>query len=113
MLHDYHFRCLRMFLGFLLIACWMIFASISIKRRYNIKSILMMSYSGGKKSLVVVNTLLLIGAVTDAWMASGTIPGIVYYCLRLIHPDTFILLHFLSVVYRPFCWVPQRGQQVL
>ena len=85
----------NVFVGFLLIACWIIFASISIKRGYNIKNILMMSYSGGKKSLVVVKTLLLIGAVTGAWMASGTIPGIVYYCLRLIHPDTFILFTFL------------------
>ena len=85
----------NVFIGFLLIACWIIFASISVKRGYNIKSILMMSYSGGKKSLVVVKTLLLIGAVTGAWMASGTIPGIVYYCLRLIRPDTFILFTFL------------------
>ena len=54
-----------------------------------------MSYTGGKKSLVVVKILLLIGAVTGAWMASGTIPGIVYYSLKLIRPDTFILLTFL------------------
>lgn len=83
------------FVGFLLIACWSIFALLSIKRGYTIKNILAMSYSGGKKSLVVVRTLLLIGAVTGAWMASGTIPGIVYYCLKLIHPDTFILFTFL------------------
>ncbi|MGV8981640.1 Na+/H+ antiporter NhaC family protein [Clostridium sp.] len=85
----------NVFVGFLLMACWIIFASISIKRGYNIKKILMMSYSGGRKSLVVVKTLLLIGTVSGAWMASGTIPGIVYYCLRLIHPDTFILFTFL------------------
>lgn len=85
----------NVFIGFLLIACWVIFALISVKEGYNIKSILMMSYAGGKKSLVVVKTLLLIGAVTGAWMASGTIPGIVYYCLRLIRPDTFILFTFL------------------
>ncbi|WP_264175096.1 Na+/H+ antiporter NhaC family protein [Clostridium sp. CS001] len=85
----------NVFVGFLLIACWMIFASISIKRGYNIKNILTMSYSGGKKSLMVIKTLLLIGAVTGAWMASGTIPGIVYYCIRLIRPDTFILFIFI------------------
>jgi Na+:H+ antiporter, NhaC family len=85
----------NVFVGFLLIACWIIFASLSIKRGYTIKNILTMSYTGGKKSLVVVKTLLLIGAVTGAWMASGTIPGIVYYCLKLIHPDTFILFTFL------------------
>lgn len=83
------------YVGFLLIACWLIFATISRKRGHTIKSILKISYTGGKKSLVVVKVLLLIGAVTGAWMVSGTIPGIVYYSLRLIHPDTFVLLTFL------------------
>lgn len=50
---------------------------------------------GGKKSWVVIKILLLIGAVTGAWMISGTIPGIVYYALKLIRPDTFVLFTFL------------------
>jgi len=86
---------INIFVGFLLIACWLIFATISRRRGHDIKSIFKMSYTGGKKSLVVVKILLLIGAVTGAWMASGTIPGIVYYSLKLIRPDTFILLTFL------------------
>lgn len=54
-----------------------------------------MSYTGGKTSLVVVKLLLLIGAVTGAWMISGTNPGIIYYTLKLIHPDTFVLFTYL------------------
>jgi Na+:H+ antiporter, NhaC family len=86
---------MNLFVGLLLIACWLIFATISIRRGHDIKSIFKMSYTGGKKSLVVVKILLLIGAVTGAWMVSGTIPGIVYYSLELIRPDTFVLLTFL------------------
>jgi NhaC family Na+:H+ antiporter len=86
---------INIFVGFLLIACWLIFALISRSRGHDIKDILKMSYTGGEKSLVVVKILLLIGAVTGAWMGSGTIPGIVYYSLKLIRPDTFVLLTFL------------------
>lgn len=86
---------LNIFVGLLLIACWLIFITISIRRGHSIKSTLEMSVVGGKKSLVVVKILLLIGAVTGAWMVSGTIPGIVYYSLELIRPDTFVLLTFL------------------
>jgi Na+:H+ antiporter, NhaC family len=86
---------MNLFVGLLLIACWLIFATISIRRGHDIKSIFKMSYTGGKKSLVVVKILLLIGAVTGAWMVSGTIPGIVYYSLELIRPDTFVLVTFL------------------
>jgi Na+:H+ antiporter, NhaC family len=85
----------NLFVGFLLIACWLIFVIISIRRGYSIKNIFEMSLIGGKKSLVVVKILLLIGAVTGAWMVSGTIPGIVYYSLMLIHPGAFVLLTFL------------------
>lgn len=83
------------FVGFLLLACGIIFALIGIKNGYNVRNLFMMSYSGGKKALVVVKTLLLIGAVTGSWMASGTIPGIVYYSLKLIHPNSFILFAFV------------------
>lgn len=86
---------MNIFVGFPLISCWFIFAAISIIRGHGIKSILKMSYAGGRKSLVVIKILLLLGAVTGAWMVSGTIPGIVYYSLKLIRPDIFILLTFL------------------
>jgi NhaC family Na+:H+ antiporter len=39
--------------------------------------------------------LILIGAVTGVWMAAGTIPSMVYYGLRYLTPDTFILTAFV------------------
>lgn len=86
---------MNIFVGYLLIACWLIFAMISIRKGYSIKNILIMSFTGGEKSWVVIKLLLLIGAVTGAWMISGTIPAIVFYALKLIRPDTFVLFTFL------------------
>ncbi|MGD8192855.1 Na+/H+ antiporter NhaC family protein [Brevibacillus ginsengisoli] len=86
---------MNIFVGYLLIACWLLFVLISFRKGYDLKNILTMSYIGGKKSYVVIKILLLIGAVSGAWMISGTIPGIVYYTLSLISPDTFILIAFL------------------
>jgi NhaC family Na+:H+ antiporter len=54
-----------------------------------------MSYNGGKQSFVVIRILILIGAVTGIWMASGTIPTIVYYCLKYITPSAFIFSAFV------------------
>lgn len=85
----------NLFVGYLLLACWFLFIAITFRRGQSVKDIFGMSISGGKKSLVVIRILLLIGAVTGAWMASGTIPGIVFYSLELISPDLFVLLAFL------------------
>lgn len=83
------------FIGYALIACWLLFALISIKKGYSIKEIGKMSYSGGKQSFVVVKILLLIGAVIGVWMASGTIAAIVYYCLKFITPSLFVFSAFI------------------
>lgn len=84
-----------LFIGYALIAAWLIFAVISIKKGFKIKQILRMSYNGGKQSFVVAKILLLIGAVIGVWMASGTIAAIVYYCLKLITPSLFIFSAFI------------------
>ena len=34
--------------------------------------------------------LLLIGALSGSWMASGVIPTLIYYGVRMIHPDYFL-----------------------
>ena len=85
----------NIFIGYVLIACWIVFALISIKRGHNLREIFSMSYNGGKQSFVVIRILILIGAVTGIWMASGTIPTIVYYCLRYITPSAFVLSAFV------------------
>lgn len=85
----------NIFIGYALIACWVLFSLISIKKGYTLKEIGKMSYNGGKQSFVVVRILILIGAVIGAWMVSGTIPAIVYYCLKYITPSTFIFFTFI------------------
>ncbi|OPJ65372.1 malate-2H(+)/Na(+)-lactate antiporter [Clostridium chromiireducens] len=57
--------------------------------------VLRMAYNGGKKSFIVLQIFILIGAVTSTWMASGTVPAIVYYGIKLLDPNTFIISVFL------------------
>lgn len=39
--------------------------------------------------------LLMIGALTAAWIQSGVVPSLIYYGLILIHPSIFLLIVFL------------------
>lgn len=83
------------FLAYPLMIGLLIFFAIGIKRGYGLKSILIMAYKGGKKSFIVIRILILIGAITAIWMASGTVPSIVYYGVKLVKPNLFILSAFL------------------
>lgn len=83
------------FIGYSLIVCWILFAVISFKKGYKLNDIVKMSHNGGKKSFVVLKIFALIGAIVSIWMASGTIPAIVYYCLKFMAPSTFILSTFV------------------
>lgn len=83
------------FIGYALVICFLLFVLLALKRGFDIKSILQSSYGGGKKVFLVLRIFLLIGAITAAWMASGTVAGIVYYGIQLMHPRFFILYAFL------------------
>lgn len=83
------------FLAYPLMIGLLIFFAIGIKRGYGLKNILIMAYKGGKKSFIVIRILILIGAITAIWMASGTVPSIVYYGVKLVKPNLFILSAFL------------------
>jgi len=80
---------------FSVLICFFIFFIIALKRGYSFKSVLKMAYEGGKKSLVVAKVLILIGIITASWMASGTVQSIVYYGIKIINPDFFIVYTFL------------------
>ena len=85
----------NIYMGYALIISWLLFVIIAFRRGFKLKDIVIMSYNGGKKSFVVMKILLLIGAVISIWMASGTIPTIVCYCLKYINPSYFILSAFI------------------
>ncbi len=86
------------FIGYILSGCLLVFAVVAWRRGFSWQSIAVMAYRGGKKALIVLKIFLLIGAITAAWMASGTVPGIVYYGIQLMNPNYFILYAFLISV---------------
>jgi NhaC family Na+:H+ antiporter len=90
------------FVGYPLIISLLIFIVISIKRGFGVRSILKMIYKGSKKSFIILEIFILIGAITSLWMASGTIPGMVYYGNKLISPNYFILSAFLITCFVAF-----------
>ena len=73
----------------------LLFFLAALYRGFGFINILKMAYFGGKKSFAVIKVLLLIGALIPIWMASGTVPAIVYFGMELIHPNLFILAAFL------------------
>jgi NhaC family Na+:H+ antiporter len=87
----------NIFIGYALFACWLLFVLIALHGGHSLRSIAAMSWHGGTQSLIVVKILLLIGSAIGIWMASGAIPTIVYYSLRLTPymPYTFALAAFV------------------
>ena len=65
------------------------------RKGFSLTALLAMGIASSRKSLSVLGILLLIGAVTAVWMASGTIPALVYYGIQLIHPQYFVLSAFV------------------
>lgn len=72
-----------------------LFFLVALRRGFAPKDIIKMGCNGGKKSLIVVRILMLIGVLIPMWMASGTIPAIVNYGMEMIRPDMFVLSAFL------------------
>ena len=84
------------FIGYPLILSFLIFSIIYLRKGYNLKSLIQISWYGGKRSFVVLKIFVLIGLITATWMISGTIPSIVYYSLKIMNPKYFIVFTFLT-----------------
>lgn len=83
------------FLAYPLCIGFIIFFITAMRKGYSFRDVSIMAYKGGKKSLIVIKIFMLIGAIMAIWMASGTVPAVVYYGVRLINPNLFILSAFL------------------
>lgn len=83
------------YIGYPLILSLMLFIYTATRKGFPIKDVLKMAYKGGKKSLVVVKIFLIIGGITGVWMASGTVPSLVFYGMKFLKPQLFILFAFL------------------
>ncbi|HYF75287.1 MAG TPA: Na+/H+ antiporter NhaC family protein, partial [Candidatus Nitrosocosmicus sp.] len=78
-----------------LFAGLIIFILLAWKRGFRLKELAGMVLKGSRKSLIIVNILLLIGAITAVWRASGTVAYVVYYGIKLMEPNLFILYAFI------------------
>ncbi|CAA7599779.1 Na+/H+ antiporter, NhaC-like, C-terminal [Acididesulfobacillus acetoxydans] len=83
------------FVGYPLVLCLLIFAFIAWERGFRLRDVVRMAFTGARKAFVVLKIFILIGAITGAWMASGTVPGIVYYGMKYMNPHYFILYAFV------------------
>jgi len=71
------------------------FIFVSWRRGYSLQNLWGMMLAGAKKSLVVIEIFVLIGAITAVWRACGTISFIVYYAIAFMSAKYFILSAFL------------------
>lgn len=83
------------YIGYPLILSLVIFVFIAVRKGFPLGEVVRMAYKGGKKSLVVVKIFLIIGGITGIWMAAGTVPSLVYYGMKFLKPELFILFTFL------------------
>ena len=72
-----------------------IFFSYAKIKGHSVKAIVDMSISGVKTVKNMLITFIMIGVVTALWRASGTIPVIICYAAKLIHPSVFVMIAFL------------------
>ncbi len=78
-----------------LFTCLMAFIIIAYRRGFSPRELFKMILNGVKKSLMIISIILLIGAVTAVWRASGTVAYVVYYCIKFMNPNYFILYAFI------------------
>lgn len=93
--------CLLCCLLFQVSILWALAAGLGLflfygrKRGFSWKSLAGMLSSGVMTVKNIVIVFVLIGMLTALWRASGTIPVIICYAVRLIRPQIFILMAFL------------------
>lgn len=85
----------KFILGICVFSIYIIFSLISLANKNSLESIIEISRIYSKKSKIVLMVFIFVGALTASWIASGTIPGIVYYGIKFINPTFFIFFTFL------------------
>ena len=85
-----------LWIGYGLTLSFLIFSTISYRINRSLNKVKTDAINGGKRALVVLKMFILIGLVTATWYISGTIPAIVYYCMKFMNPQFYIIFAFLS-----------------
>jgi Na+:H+ antiporter, NhaC family len=64
---------------------------VALKEGYTYSQLEEAIVYGGKIAYVAMIILMIIGAVMGTWIASGTVPAIIYYGLKIISPSAFLI----------------------
>ena len=70
------------------------FASVGSRKGFTLNEMTKMGKDALKDAIVVIEVMFIIGFITAIWRASGTIAFFVYYGIRIITPNLFILITF-------------------
>lgn len=81
--------------GTTVLCAYIFFIFLSLKKGNSFSSVMDISYEYGKKVFPIILIFVFVGTLTATWIASGTIPGIVYFGIKFINPNIFILFSFL------------------
>lgn len=71
-----------------------VFTLVGHKKGYSYRELSEMGTHGLKDALMVVEVMFVIGFITALWRASGTIAFFVYYGIKMITPNLFIIITF-------------------
>ena len=82
-------------LAWALLLGFITFYLLGLRRGFSAGALAKMALGGGKTAFVVLRILILIGVLTGIWRAGGTIAYFVAMGLRLITPNSFMLIAFL------------------
>lgn len=78
-----------------LVAGYVLFAVLAVRRGHSLSAVVRMSLDGARGALGLAMVLLVIGAVTGVWRASGTIAACVRLGIEAITPQLFLAVTFL------------------
>ncbi len=68
---------------------------VALSLGYHFSEVQEMMVRGVSSILPVIFIFILVGALMGVWIASGTVPAMVYYGLRIITPTTYLPLTFV------------------
>ena len=62
---------------------------------YELNQVISWYADGCKGAIEVIMILMSVGTVIGTWMASGTVPTVIYYGLKMLTPTSFMIIGFL------------------
>lgn len=78
-----------------LLTGYVCFVAVALRRGNKLTELLRLSARGLKDAMTVVLILFFIGGLTASWRSSGTILFFVYYGVKIITPNLFLIITFL------------------